>query len=188
MKATCLPRGNRSSFWALFLETDLFLELGILDDLVQRRCNSRVQRLKIQEWVSPWIDRDVFNHPPNRPSPLPWSITLLPMENQNRQSLDFWIVFPHQEWLWSRVFVELWLRYLLSLRSNHAVLQKFHRYCRTHSRRPSCKCRHWNCVFTLFVISYERCLRPWSLLDWSSFPLWCARVNFFEEDLEVNQR
>ena len=27
---------------------------------------------------------------------------------------------------------------------------------RTHSRRPSCKCRHWNCASILFVISCEK--------------------------------
>ena len=46
-----------------------------------------------------------------------------------------------------------------------------------HSRRPSCKCRHWNCVSLLFVISCEKSPRPCSLWNWSSFSLWCARVN-----------
>ena len=30
----------------LFLQTDPFLEVGILDDLIQSRCNSRVRHLK----------------------------------------------------------------------------------------------------------------------------------------------
>ena len=33
----------------LFLQTDLFLEEGILDDLVQSRRNPRIQHLKVQE-------------------------------------------------------------------------------------------------------------------------------------------
>ena len=32
-------------------------------------------------------------------------------------------------------------------------------------------------TYTLFVIYCERCPRPCSLLKWSSFSLWCARVN-----------
>ena len=59
----------------LFLQTDLFIEVGILDDLVQRRCNSRVQHLKIQEMSTTlnW-SRWFLNHPPNRPTPLLWSM------------------------------------------------------------------------------------------------------------------
>ena len=33
----------------LFLQTNLFLKVGILDDLVRNRCNSRVQHLKIRD-------------------------------------------------------------------------------------------------------------------------------------------
>ena len=33
----------------LFLQTDLLLEVGILDDLFQSRINPRIQHLKIQE-------------------------------------------------------------------------------------------------------------------------------------------
>ena len=32
----------------LFLQTDLFLEVGILDDLVQSRRNPRIQHLKVR--------------------------------------------------------------------------------------------------------------------------------------------
>ena len=35
------------------------------------------------------------------------------------------------------------------------IWRKFHRYFRTRSQRPSCKCQHWNCVSALFVISCE---------------------------------
>ena len=35
--------------------------------------------------------------------------------------------------IWIKEFVELQLRYLLSLLSNHRILRKFHRYCRTRS-------------------------------------------------------
>ena len=84
---------------------------------------------------------------------------------------------PNQKWLGIREFVELQFRCLLSLLSNHRILRKSHRRQRTHSRRPSCKCQHWNCVSILFVISCEKTPRPCSLWNWSSFSLWCARVN-----------
>ena len=29
-----------------------------------------------------------------------------------------------------------------------------------HGRRPACECRHWDFVFSLFVISHEKCPRP----------------------------
>ena len=35
----------------LFLQTDLLLEVGILEDLVQSRHNPRVQHLKIREMI-----------------------------------------------------------------------------------------------------------------------------------------
>ena len=37
----------------LFLQTDLSLEVGILDDLVQSRRNPRIQHLKIREMSLP---------------------------------------------------------------------------------------------------------------------------------------
>ena len=55
------------------------------------------------------------------------------------------LIFQHQERLWRREFVEMQLRYLLSLLSNQRVLRNMHGYWRTHSRRPSRKCRHWTC-------------------------------------------
>ena len=36
----------------VILQADLLLEVGILDDLFQRRCNPRVQHLKIWEILS----------------------------------------------------------------------------------------------------------------------------------------
>ena len=79
--------------------------------------------------------------------------------------------FPgQQESLWIGEFVELQLRNLLSLLYNHRILRKFHRYCRTHRRQPSCNCPHWICVPVVFVISCEKnprlcCLWNRSLCD-----------------------
>ena len=68
MKPICLPRRNRPSFWFLLLETDLLLDVVILDDLVQCRSNLRVQHLEVWKILSnlryredfyfvQWIDR-----------------------------------------------------------------------------------------------------------------------------------
>ena len=98
-----------------------------------------------------------------------------------------WKIRTVVNWFLNRIFrpkgleimelAEMQFRNVLSLLPNHRILRKFHRHCRVHSRRPSCKCRHWNCVSTLFVISCEKSLRPCSLWNWSSFSWRCARVN-----------
>ena len=93
MKAICLLPWETVSFLGLlFLEAYLHLELGILDDLVQSRSNLRVQHLEVWKILS-WkrIARTSIR-PMNQPSPLPRSITLLPMENQ--------VV----TWVWNRIF------------------------------------------------------------------------------------
>ena len=53
MKAICLPRRNRSSFWT-FCSSRLtfFLKWDFLDDLVQSRSSSRVQHLKFWKILS----------------------------------------------------------------------------------------------------------------------------------------
>ena len=53
----------------LFLQTDLLLEVGILDDLIQSRSNSCVQHFKIREILSPKLIA-ILIHPLSRPSPL----------------------------------------------------------------------------------------------------------------------
>ena len=74
----------------LFLETDFLFALGILDDLVQSRRNPRIQHLKIREnEYNPELFAMFLNHPLNQPSPLLWSITLPPKENQNKHLLGF---------------------------------------------------------------------------------------------------
>ena len=55
----------------LFLQIDLFLEVGILDDLVQSRRNPRIQHLKVPEMeYNPELSAMMSSRPPNRPSPL----------------------------------------------------------------------------------------------------------------------
>ena len=73
----------------LFLKTDLLLEPGILNDLVQSRSNLRVQHLKNWKILSTKLTAKIFIPLTNQPAPLLLSITLLPMENQKKQSFDF---------------------------------------------------------------------------------------------------
>ena len=47
----------------LFLQTDLLLEVGILDDLIQSRNNSRVQRFKILEILTLELSAMILNRP-----------------------------------------------------------------------------------------------------------------------------
>ena len=55
----------------LFLQTDLFLEVGILDDLVQSRRNPRVQHLKnSRNEYNLELRAMTLDRPPTRPSPL----------------------------------------------------------------------------------------------------------------------
>ena len=58
----------------LLLKTDLLLELGIQDDVVQCRSNLPVQHFKVWKIFSLLIVR-ILVHPKNQPSPL--------LENQN---------------------------------------------------------------------------------------------------------
>ena len=81
----------------LFLQTDIFFLIGILNDLVQRRSNSRVQHFEIREistliW-SRWLKFINWN----RPSPPFWSITWPSRENRSKNSAGFWIwIFQHE--------------------------------------------------------------------------------------------
>ena len=69
-----LSRAKEPIFFLSFLllQTDLFLQVGILDDLVQSRNNSRVQQFKIREMSVPLnqLSEMILNRPPNRPAPL----------------------------------------------------------------------------------------------------------------------
>ena len=70
----------------LFHETDLLLELS------EQRQSSRPASQNFGKFFQKRIAMTSIP-PMNQPSPLLRSITLLPMENQNRYSLEFWIVF-----------------------------------------------------------------------------------------------
>ena len=77
--------------------------------------------------------------------------------------------------------------YLLSLLSDHIVLWWFHRYCRTRSQWPCCKCRHWHCALILSVFTCVTSLRPFCFRDSFSVSMHVRQIEFFEDDLWVNQ-
>ena len=54
----------------LLLETDLLLEVGILDDLEQSRSNLRVEHLKSLENSFQQLIARISSRPKNQPSPL----------------------------------------------------------------------------------------------------------------------
>ena len=76
-----------------------------------------------------------------------------------------------------RTPVELQLRYLLSLLSNHRILRNFHWYWRTRSQRLCCKCRHSNCAWIVSVFTCLTSLRPSGFRDCSTFSLHVFRLN-----------
>ena len=84
MKTNCLPRGNRSSFWA-FCSSRLtfFLKWDLWMILFKKKQSSRPAFRKSGNYCLQLIAK-IFIHPLNRPSPLLGSITLPPRENQNK--------------------------------------------------------------------------------------------------------
>ena len=104
------------------------------------------------------------------------------MENQNKYShLISESNFPHEKRLWISEFVKLQFRHLLSLLSDHVVLQLFHRHCRTRSQRFCRKYGHWNCAL-IFKLSSSFRLQGLLLGFFAR-----RQIEFFEDDLWVNQ-
>ena len=147
----------------MFLETDLVLDLGLLDDLVQNRSNLRVQHLIVWKLFPP-TDREDLNSS-NESTISTSSIHNIASDGKSQQVVTSFLNLIFQQKKWSGEFVELQLRYLLSLLSIHEVLRYFHRCRQTHGRRPSRKHRPWNCAFILLVISCER--GPCSYCSWN---------------------
>ena len=162
----------------LLLETDLLLELRSLDDLARRRSNLRVQHLKI--WKTfPATGREDSNSSNESPISTSW-IHNTASDGKSEQVVA---------WFWNRIFQTKNVEHRRICRiaapkicclcfPTIGILRKFHRYWRTHSRRPSCKRRHWNCALILLAISFEKSfISPCCWRNWSSFSLWCARLN-----------
>ena len=77
----------------LFLDTDLFLE--VMNSgwyCSEQKQSSRPTSQNLENSFQKRIAKTSIP-PMNQPSPLLWSKTLLPTENQNKESLDFWILF-----------------------------------------------------------------------------------------------
>ena len=100
MKAICLPRRKRSSFWAFCSsEADLLFELGILDDLVQSRGNLRGPSISKFGKSFPYTDREDFR--PSKESTISTSLihnTASDGKIRTTWDLCFESCFPHQKW------------------------------------------------------------------------------------------
>ena len=132
----------------LFLETDLLLDVGILDDLVQSRSNSRVQHLEIGEIVACSCSQGFFFHPPT------W------------------------KWWWCGDSVERDLRYLSSLLSCHRIQWNCHWQKKDFmvDDLPTNVSQHWNCAPNSFFTSCNRC--SCTNMHWNrTCSTWCRTVN-----------
>ena len=157
MKATCLPRRHRSSFWAFCSSRlNLFLELGNS----RWYCSEKMTILassvsKFRNEYNPALIAMILNHPPNRPTPLLWSITLPRRENRNKHLLGFWILCSNISTL-NGEFIEMKLRDLQSLLISHIILWSFCRKERIHGWQFPWKSRRWYSISILFFTSGDR--------------------------------
>ena len=123
---------NHSSFWAFCSSrlTSFFIwEFWMILFTAVANFASSMRRLQFLQWIN---HLHLFD-----PQHSFWWKT----RTSSRSVFESYFS-KNQEWLWIKAFVELQLRHLLSIAVNW----------RTHSRRPSCKCRNWNCASVLFVI------------------------------------
>ena len=104
----------------------------------------------------PAIDRDDFNSYTDSTISTSLIHNIACEENRNKNLPGFWILPSNNKWLWSREFVKLKFRYLLSLLPNHRTLRNIYKKRGAHGRRPSCKCRHWNCASYSFFLSCHK--------------------------------
>ena len=106
----------------LFLQTDLLVEVGILDDLVQSRSNSRVQKFKSLHA----IDREDFGS--STESAISTSlIHNVASEGKSEKELS-WVlnlIFQHTNDDGVGEFIKLKLRYLQSLLSSYGIVGNF---------------------------------------------------------------
>ena len=144
MEAICLPRRTWSSFLGLlFLETDLLLEMGILDDVDQSRGNLRVQHLEVWKIFSRQI---VTISIPVMSQPSPLHNNASDGKSEQVVTCSLCRIFQTK--------TECGWRNLSNYSSDICclccptinIMRNFQRYEPTHSRPPSCKCRHWNGV------------------------------------------
>ena len=125
----------------LFFQTDLFLEVGILDDPEQTGRNPRIQHLKIREMSTP-LSAMLLSRPLNRPSPL-LLIHYIAFESELEQALT-WVlnlIFQHEnvEGVKLRDLKFLLINYVYGLLANLGVgivsILFFTFSCRSQSAR-----------------------------------------------------
>ena len=146
----------------LLLEIDLLLELRILDDLVQKQRQS--SPLPSRSLENPY-HKLIARINSSKGSKISTSlIHNIASDGKSEQVVTWFLnrLFHTKNDWWIREFVELQVRYLLSLLSDHVVLRQFHQYCRTRSQRPCPKCQHWNCALIFFCL--HLCDQPSSFL------------------------
>ena len=181
MKAICLPRRNRSSFWA-FCSSRLTFFLNWEFWMILFRAEP-IRASSISKFGNffPETDREDLNSS-NESSVSTSLIQNIASDGKSEHAVTWFLIRIFQtknDW-------ELW-----NLSSdicclccpNHRILRKIHRCERTHSRRPSCECRHWNCVFTLFVISCEKSHRPLWAVELILVLFVVRKSEFLEDDL-----
>ena len=97
------------------------------------------------------------------------------MEILNKWSLDSWNVFSNiemnVEWRTCRIGTPVFAVFPVQPWGS----ADYHRYWRTHGRRPSRKHRHWNCVLILLVISCEK--GPFPIARWTDSVSSCFMCN-----------
>ena len=155
MKAICLPRRNRSSFWAFcslrltfFLKWEFWLTLFNAEAIFASSFFT-TREICARNW-SRWLQ---FIHWIGHLPPL-CSITFA-SEGKSEQAVTCLLnlIFQHKKIMWNMEFVELAFRCLLSLLPNHRTLWNIHKNTGAHGRRPS---RHWNCASYSFFLSCHK--------------------------------
>ena len=141
MKAICLPRKNRSSFWAIcssrmtfFLNWEFWMILfradaifaSSISELGKILFRNRSRRFQLVQR----INHLHFFDPQHS---IRWKISTI-------GDLCIESNFPHQKRLWIREFVELQFRHLLSLPVRPWKSSVIPPYCGTRCQRPWCKC------------------------------------------------
>ena len=153
-KAICLPRRNRFSFWAFCSwRLTFFLNWEFWMIFVQSRSNSRIQHLEFWK-IFPQTDREDFNT--SNESTISTSLIHNTASDGTSEPLETCVlnlVFQVINDCGPRQLVELQLRYLLSMLSDHIVLRNINRSFRTRSHRLCNKHRHWNCAIILSIFT-----------------------------------
>ena len=165
MKAICLPRRIRNSFSAFcssrltfFLKWKFwmifFKEEAIFASSISQFGKSLNWARGV--WFIHWIDHFHFFE------------TQQSIRGQigTNSFLNFESYLPTSKSWKCGEFLELKLRYLHSFLYNQRTVRNIHKKKESHGRRPSCKCRRWNCTAHSLFTSRDK--SPCTSLHWDS--------------------